>query len=67
MFKLEWNYLRVALLVLVKLYRHSWVKLAIGSQAEARDEKSLAGHDGQHSEDAEYDEVTVLRLHCFLL
>jgi len=60
----------------VNVYRHGWVKLATGSQTEAHDEKSLAGHDGQRNDDAEYDEVAVchcytavftVHLHCFLL
>jgi len=39
--------------------RHGWVKLAAGSQTEAHDEKSVTGNDGQHTDDAEYDEVAV--------
>jgi len=43
----------------VNVCRHGWVKLAAGSQTEAHDEKSVTGHDGQHTDDAEYDEVAV--------
>jgi len=60
----------------VTVYRHGWVKLAAGSQTDAHDEKSLAGHDGQRSDDAEFDEVSVclcytavstVHLHWFIL
>lgn len=46
-------------LTLLEYGRHGWVKLTGDSQTETRDEKSLADHDVQRIDDAEYDEKCI--------
>jgi len=60
-------------LLAVNVHRHGWMKLAAGSQAETRDDKSSASREERQSEDDDYEQVivwhffTALHLHNFLL